>query len=748
MRKLYSGGGWQAIRYTLKKAREVGPVKLWRAMRSKNACKTCAVGMGGQLGGMRNEAGHFPEFCKKSLQAMAADMQGRIENRFFETYSIDQLKRFSPRELETVGRLAEPVLLEPGGTHYRPISWDEASAVAADALKKTKPERAFFYASGRSSNEAGFLLNLLARAYGTNNLSNCSYYCHQASSVGLTDSLGTGTATISLEDLGKCDLIFLIGGNPPSNHPRFMTQLMELRNRGGKVVVINPLREIGLDRFRVPSNVKSLLFGTEIANLFLQPKIGGDIAVMMGLAKALFELNAVDREYLADFTEGIEAIEKLASETTWERIEAESGVPKAQIEEAAKRYSESHRTVFCWTMGITHHEHGVQNVHWIVNLALLRGMVGKPGVGVSPIRGHSNVQGMGTIGVSPAIKNAVLERLEAFGITPPDWKGHDTMGSLEAAAKGEIDFALCLGGNLFGASPDAEFVSEALGKLDTIVYLSTSLNTGHAHGLAKRTLILPVQARDEEAQSTTQESMFNYVRLSDGGPERLSGPKSEVEILATIADKALGPVGPLDWQKLQNHDEIRALIARLIPHLEDIGTIGQTKKEFEIPGRVLHQPRFVTPSGKAILHADPMPELPKLGRGQLQLMTVRSEGQFNTVVYEEEDLYRGQERRDVILAHPDDLLDLGLKENDRVDVTSANGTMLGILARPYDIARGCAMMYYPEANVLVGRSTDPRSKTPAFKATVVTLSKSVGQGVVKISDIGSRPAKRGDLKAC
>jgi molybdopterin-dependent oxidoreductase alpha subunit len=721
MRQVKSGGGWQAVRYGLRKAKELGPVRFWRAMSSRNACKTCALGMGGQLGGMRNEAGRFPEVCKKSFQAMAADMQGRIEPRFYATYSLEQLKALSPRELEMCGRIADPLIAEPGDTHYRIIGWDEAFDRIASALRASTAERSFFYCSGRSSNEAGFLLNLFARAYGTNHISNCSYYCHQASGVGLGDSLGTGTSTVALEDVEKCDTLFLIGGNPASNHPRLMTLLMKLRGRGGRVIVINPVKETGLVNFKVPSNVASMLFGTEIASTYLQPAIGGDIALFAGIAKRLIDRGAIDSAYIESATEQYEALREYVTGLSWQRIEQGSGVSRADIEAVADEYALSERAIFAWTMGITHHEHGVENVQWIVNLALMRGMIGREGAGVMPIRGHSNVQGLGSVGVSPNLKKAALDRLESIGVAVPAFTGYDTMAAMEAAERGEMDFGFCLGGNLFGANPDANFAAKALGSLETLVYLNTTLNTGHAHGLGKTTIVLPVLARDEEPQSTTQESMFNYVRLSDGGPARHEGPRSEVDVMAEIGRRVLGDDGPLEWSKLSDHEEIRRLIARLVPGFEELESIGETKREFHIPGRILHAPKFATPSGRAAFRAHPLPDRRPLGPSELRLMTVRSEGQFNSVVYEESDIYRGQERRDVVLMNRNDIDRMGLKVDQRVTVRNEVGSMPNILVRAWDIAKGCALMYYPEANVLVPRSRDPRSKTPAFKSVVVTV---------------------------
>ncbi len=723
MRKTTTGGGWPAVLYTLRKAREVGGIlKLWKAMRSKNACKTCALGMGGQAGGMVNEAGHFPEVCKKSLQAMASDMQGAVRGEFFETYSLPQLQAFSSRELEACGRLTTPLVFHGDSQYYRPIDWDEALGRIAGKLSRLAPRQSFWYLSGRSSNEAGFVLQLLARLYGTNNVNNCSYYCHQASGVGLNSAIGVGTATVSLEDVEGADLVFIIGGNPASNHPRLMRTLMQVRRHGGQVIVINPVVETGMVNFSVPSDVRSLLFGSQIASLYVQPDIGGDLALLTGVAKRVDELVAIDAQFLAQHCEGWDQLRSHLRSLTWEEICAKSGVDRQQIDEIARRYAAARRVVFGWTMGITHHVHGVSNVQAIVNLALMRGMVGTPGAGLLPIRGHSNVQGMGSVGVTPKLKDVVLDRLQShFDVQLPTETGLDTMGCIEAAAAGDLKFGFCLGGNLYGSNPHAAFVAKALHNLEMVVYLNTTLNTGHAHGLAKETIVLPVLARDEEPQATTQESMFSYVRLSDGGPPRHAGPRSEVEIVAELGRRLLGKTGPIDWDVLARTREIRSLIGTILPGWEQILQIDQTKQEFRVAGRRLAEPRFATATGRAQMH---LHELPTFSgeQTQLRLMTVRSEGQFNTVVYEDYDLYRGQDRRDVILMHPHDLERLGLRNDMSVIVRSEVGFLNNVLARRFEkIKPGNALMYYPEANALVPRRVDPVSRTPAFKNVLVTV---------------------------
>jgi molybdopterin-dependent oxidoreductase alpha subunit len=715
-------------------ANRVGWRRMWRAMRAKNACKTCALGMGGQRGGMRNEAGHWPEVCKKSFQAMVGDMQGALRPDFFRTYSLDQLKALTPRELEWSGRLTQPVYAGPGDTHYRVIGWDEALARVAVQLQRHRPDETFFYASGRSSNEAGFLLQLFARLYGTNYVNNCSYYCHQASGVGLGRALGTGTATVTLEDVEHCDLFFLIGGNPASNHPRLLRTLMQVRRNGGHVVVVNPVKEIGLVNFRVPSDVRSLLFGSKIASLYVQPHIGGDIALLTGVAKLLLERGQTDGRFIADATEGFDAFRHHVEATTWAEIERGSGVNRATIGRVADMYVAARNAVFGWTMGITHHTHGVENVRMIVNVALLRGMVGRPRAGLLPIRGHSNVQGMGSVGVAPQLKQTVLDRLESLlGVRLPPQPGLDTMACMEAAAAGRVKSALCLGGNLYGSNPDAVFAGRALNKLKLVTYLSTTLNTGHVWGRGRETLVLPVRARDEEGP-TTQESMFNYIRLSDGGPARHEGPRSEVSIIAELGQRVLGDRSPVHWSAMHECMNIRQVIAKVVPGFEGLATIDQTRQEFHIPGRTFHATRFATSSGKAQFAAVPIPPLAG-GPAELRLMTIRSEGQFNTVVYEETDVYRGQERRDVILMNMADITRLGLEPDQPVTVRSGTGVMHNIRVRPYDITPGNAAMYFPEANVLVPTTTDPASKTPAFKAVPVTVEPA---GVVRDAIKGRR----------
>ena len=715
------GGGFPAVAYTIKKAFEVGPWRLWKKMRSKNACKTCALGMGGQLGGMVNEEGHFPEVCKKSLQAQVADMKDAIDLEFFEKNSLEQLLKLTPKQAEDAGRIAFPLIHEEGWTHFKPISWDQAVQIAGDAIKSAPPERAAFYSSGRSSNEAAFLLQSFARVYGSNNVMNCSYYCHQASGVALKMTVGTGTATVELNDLKLADLVVLVGANPASNHPRLMTLLSDLRERGGKVIVINPLKERGLEKFHVPSRPISLLFGSEIASDYIQVMAGGDVALFVGAMKALKEAGRVDESFLSQNTEGYKEVYEQIENTSWVDIEACCAVSKDVIKDFAFKVADSNACIFAWAMGLTHHKWGVDNILALCNLALSTGHVGKPGAGLLPIRGHSNVQGIGSVGFSPALADGLKLALEKiYGKKMPEQAGYDTHALIEAADEGKIDCLFALGGNLWASNPDSTWATRAMQNIPTTVYVSTKLNPGHFHGRGKRTLILPVLARDEEKQTTTQESMFNYVRLSDGGEDNIKGQlKAESELIVDLAVHVLGKT-PFDWSAMRSHHAIRRNIAAAIPGWQEIDNIDQSGKEFTIGGRILHTPQFPTASTRAIMHVTP---LPPNRQDEFRLVTLRSEGQFNSVVYEEHDLYRGVPHRYCVLISDEDAKRLNLSDGEKVSIRGEAGKMDNIELVVAPIKSGVLAMYYPEANVLIRSNIDSRSKTPAFKSANVWIEK-------------------------
>lgn len=716
------GGGPKKVLYTLKTVARIGLLNSAKALNSKNTCKACGLGMGGQRGGMTNENNEFPSVCNKSIQAQSTDIQLPIPTDLF-AHTLDDFKQLTAYELEHLGRLNNPLFKTADNNKYTPVSWEFALDKMARTFAATNPERSFFYSSGRSSNEAGFILQLLVRLYGTNNVNNCSYYCHQATGVGLQNVIGTGTATVSLEDVGQSDCIFVIGANPASNHPRFVHQLKNCRERGGQVIVINPAKEPGLVRFAVPKSARSMLSGgTWIASEYLQPRIGSDLALLKGIAKALLESQHIAQEFIAGYTNGFDEFKADIDQHSWNQLCEACGISEEKIRELATAYAKAEKAIFAWGMGITHHLHGVENVEAIANLALLRGMLGKPAAGLLPLRGHSNVQGIGTVGVKPVLAEDVLQSMEQqMQVKLPRTTGMDTLACLEAAHAGKIDAALIMGGNLFSATPNRQFAQEALDRIPFKVYLTTTLNMGHVNGVeSSEALILPVTARDEEWQSTTQESMFNYIRLSDGGIERLHNVKPEVEILCELGKRLL-PDCPLDFQQLKNHDSIRAYIAATIPGLGELKDIGTNKQEFTINNRLLHQPEFKTANGKAQFQVTPLPQEKISSEYPFLLASIRSEGQFNSIIYEENDSYRGTDTRWSVLMNSDDIKALGVKPGDCVNVQSPYGEMKNVKVFDFGLPRGNLLAYYPEANVLIGTAQDPRSKTPAFKSVPVNI---------------------------
>ena len=716
------GGGTKKILYTLRTLARIGLLNSAKALNSHNTCKACGLGMGGQRGGMTNELDEFPSVCNKSIQAQSTDIQAPIPTEIFD-HRLEDFAQLSAHELEHLGRLNTPLYKPADSDKYQPIEWSDAIALMANRFKKVSPQRSFFYSSGRSSNEAGFVLQLLARLYGTNNVNNCSYYCHQATGVGLQNAIGSGTSTVSLEGLGKSDCIFVIGANPSSNHPRFVHQLKNCRERGGQVIVINPAKEPGLVRFAVPKSAKSLLSGgTWIASEYVQPKIGSDIFLLKAIAKALIESNRIDHDFIAKHTENFSAFSEDIRHLSWEKLCALTGVAKTQIQRLAEIYASSKQVVFTWGMGITHHLQGVENVEAISNLALLRGMIGKEAAGLLPLRGHSNVQGIGTVGVKPVLAEDVLAQMEkVFGVTLPSKPGMDTLACLSAAYAHKIDAALLMGGNLFSATPNSEWAKAALNNIGFKVYLTTTLNRGHVIGMeTSEALILPVTARDEEWQATTQESMFNYVRLSDGGITRLAKVRPEVSTLCDFAQQLL-PDSPLDFLQFKQHNNIRDAIAAIIPGMDEIKDIATTKKEFSVKNRLLDQPEFNTANGKAKFLVSATSPTAATQEFPFLLASIRSEGQFNSIIYEESDTYRGTDTRWSVLMNSEDVSEMGLSAGDLVDIKSAYGCMEKVKVFVFDLPRGNLMAYYPEANILIGLEHDPRSKTPAFKSVPVNI---------------------------
>jgi molybdopterin-dependent oxidoreductase alpha subunit len=733
-----SGGGWPLIdgwaRATLS---PTGP-KLWQTLNHRSACLSCAWGTGGQNGGFRDELGEPLQRCLKSVEAIQAELQPAVPRQVFAGRTLAQLQQLSSAECDRLGRLDRPLIHRAGSTHYEPISWEEVHGLVAEAFRTPAPERVASYSSGRSSNEAAYLLQLLLRALGSNNLADCSDLCHAPSTIGLGRVFGSGTSMVNLESLQHADGVVLVGSNAPANHPRLMNELIRLRERGGTVIVINPVLEAGLLKFGSPAfPVRSMLGGgSEIASLFLQPVPGSDTAVFLGLQKALLERGAIDLAFVKAHADGWQELIAQIESTSWEAITACCGLSREELGHTAARLADCRAVVFAWAMGITHHANGTANVQAIANTAVLTGNVARPGAGTMPIRGHSNVQGFGSMGVTVHLREPMRLALEQLlGRPLSRTPGYDTRALIEAAERGGVDSLICLGGNLFGANPDSRQAQGALGCIDTIAYLATKPNTGHFHGLAARnTLLLPVFNRFETPHRTTVESGNNWVRLNEPGSTHLRSGQliSEVAFLAELAHRLHGDT-PIDWRRLQDPVYVRELIARTVPGYGAMAGIDASKREFEVSGRVFHEPRFATPSGRAQLAVTPLPELrlpePEhfggLAPGErglvLSLITARSYGQHNTVVYKPGDSYRGMPHRQTLLISPADLVASGLAAHQRVTVQGEAGALEGIELIPGSIRPGAALMFYPEANVLMRAVSDPHSGTPAFKRVPVLV---------------------------
>ncbi|MBR8829395.1 MAG: FdhF/YdeP family oxidoreductase [Gomphosphaeria aponina SAG 52.96 = DSM 107014] len=731
-----SGGGIPLLQYWAEKTLSPQGLQLWQTLNHKSACLACAWGTGGQKGGFVNENGESLQRCMKSVEAISAELLPPISRDFFQAYCIEQLQQLSSQECDRLGRWSYPVIYRAGSAHYERISWEEVYEIAAHALRKN-PERVASYSSGRSSNEAAYLLQLMMRAKGSNNLADCSDLCHAASTVGLKQVFGSGTSMVSLESLQHSDCVVLIGSNAPANHPRLMNELIKLRERGGKVIIINPQIEIGLVKFASPAfPIKSLLRGgSDISTLYLQPIPGSDVALFVGLQKSLIEQNLIKTEYLSAQTENWQAILNYAQAMDWETISNTCGISQEEIEATAYLIGTSERVVFAWAMGVTQQTNGVDNVCSIANTALITGNGGKLGAGTMPIRGHSNVQGFGSMGVTVRLRKEIQAALEELLGKPLNVSGgYDTRALITAADEGKVDTLFCLGGNIYAANPDLTQAKRALGKIETICYVATKPNLGHFHGLGqKNTLVLPVFARFENPHRTTTESGNNFVRLNDVGKSHLQAPDadlvSEVELLTEIAYRIHGDE-PVNWRKLQDTQYIRQLIGKTIPGYEKIAEIDTTKQEFIIGDRIFTEPKFPTPTGKAQMFVTPLPQLKTptkadFGVGEdapgisLILGTGRSYGQHNTVVYRPEDKYRGMPHRHCLLMNQIDGKKAGLAEHQRVTVKGDAGQLENIEVIFGSIREGVGFMFYPEANILFKAKIDPRCGTPAYKRVPV-----------------------------
>ncbi|MEU0253183.1 FdhF/YdeP family oxidoreductase [Streptomyces sp. NPDC006184] len=691
---------------------------------------------------------HAAEFCENGAKAVAEEATlRRVTPEFFAAHPVADLAGRSGYWLGQQGRLTHPVYLPEGGTHYEPVGWDRAFDIIAEEIAALgSPDEAVFYTSGRTSNEAAFLYQLFARELGTNNLPDCSNMCHESSGSALNETIGIGKGSVLLEDLYQADLIIVAGQNPGTNHPRMLSALEKAKANGARVISVNPLPEAGLERFRNPQTPQGVLKGAALTDLFLQIRIGGDQALFRLLNKLVLETDgAVDEEFVRGHTHGFEEFAEAARAADWDETLAATGLTRAEIEQALGMVLASRRTIVCWAMGLTQHKHSVPTIREVVNFLLLRGNIGRPGAGVCPVRGHSNVQGDRTMGIFERPAPAFLDALEEeFGFTPPREHGLDVVRAIRALRDGEAKVFFAMGGNFVSASPDTEVTEAAMRRARLTVHVSTKLNRSHVVTGA-RALILPTLGRTERdvresgEQFVTVEDSMGMVHASRGRLKPASPHlRSEPAIVCGLARRVLGGRSVVPWEEFaKDYAAIRDRIARVIPGFEDFNARVARPGGFALPHAPRDERRFPTATGRANFTAAPV-EYPALPEGRLLLQTLRSHDQYNTTIYGLDDRYRGiTGGRRVVLVRPEDARALGVAEGAYVDLVSewrdgVERRAPGFRVVLYPTARGCAAAYYPETNVLVPLdATADTSNTPASKSVVVRLEAHTG-------DAGSR----------
>ncbi|EFL14558.1 FdhF/YdeP family oxidoreductase [Streptomyces sp. C] len=730
----HAAAGLPAIAHTLKIANEqMGLARTARTLLKVNQkdgfdCPGCAWPEGDKR--------HTAEFCENGAKAVAEEATlRRVTPDFFAAHPLPELAARSGYWLGQQGRITQPMYLPEGADRYEPVSWKKAFAIIAEELGAlSSPDEALFYTSGRTSNEAAFLFQLFAREFGTNNLPDCSNMCHESSGSALNETIGIGKGSVSLEDLHRADLIIVAGQNPGTNHPRMLSALEKAKEAGAKIISVNPLPEAGMERFKNPQTPLGMLRGTALNDLFLQIRIGGDQALFRLLNKLVIETEgALDEDFIRDHTHGYEALATAAKDADWDETLTATGLTRPEIERALAMILASKRTIICWAMGLTQHKHSVATIREVVNLLLLRGNIGRPGAGVCPVRGHSNVQGDRTMGIFERPAPAFLDALdEEFGITSPRAHGYDVVRSIEALRDGRAKVLFAMGGNFVAATPDTDVTEAAIRRASLTVHVSTKLNRSHAV-TGRRALILPTLGRTDKdvqkggRQFVTVEDSMGMVHASRGNlapasPHLLSEPA----IVARMARAVLGTTSQTPWEEFENdYAAIRDRIARVVPGFEDFNARAARPEGFQLPHGPRDERRFPTKTGKANFTAAPV-EYPKVPAGRLLLQTLRSHDQYNTTIYGLDDRYRGiTGGRRVVMVNPQDAAELGLADGSYTDLVGewkdgVERRAPGFRVVHYPTARGCAAAYYPETNVLVPLdSTADTSNTPASKSVVV-----------------------------
>ncbi|MHC6175247.1 FdhF/YdeP family oxidoreductase [Glutamicibacter sp. X7] len=736
-----SAAGLEAVMVSLQRGfAQAGPSRTVRSMLRVNQrggfdCPGCAWPE--SITGKRKPA----EFCENGAKAIAEESTARtVTPEWFEEHPISVLEQKTEYWLGSQGRITHPMIIRAGETHYTPISWGDAFATIAEHVNATTPDRCVFYTSGRTANETAFLYQLLARSIGTNNLPDCSNMCHESSGTAMNPTIGIGKGTVSLEDFDHAELIFVVGQNPGTNHPRMLSALSEARERGARVVSINPLPEAGLMGFKDPQRASGMMGkSAPISSDFLQIKVGGDLALFQAFGHLLLQAEeqnpgtVIDQAFIDSATEGFEAYRQARSEIDWSATEEATGLSREQITEIAQLLAKSKATIICWALGLTQQPHSVPTLKEIINLLLLQGNFGKPGAGACPVRGHSNVQGDRTMGIWEKPTEALLASLDAeFGITSPRAHGYDSTETLHAFEHDEVDVFVSMGGNFALANSDTEALEAGMRRAKLTVHVSTKPNRSHVvHG--QTSLILPTLGRTDKddkhpkgAQFLSVEDSMSVIHSTQGRLTPVSEHLlAEPVIVARMAQAILGDDHPVDWRSMaEDYDVIRDHIARVLPGFEDFNRRVRQKNGFVLPNPPRDTRSFATSSGRGQFTVSEFESL-SAPEGHLILQTMRSHDQYNTTFYGLDDRYRGiKDGRRVILIHPDDLAETGFADRDLVDVIS---TFAGSERRAnrfrlvsYPTARGCVAAYYPEANALVHRDLVAReSNTPGFKAMMV-----------------------------
>jgi len=738
-------GGWDALASSFSHLREQGVLAKGAATLLKANqpegfdCPGCAWPD-------RNAHSSF-EFCENGVKAVAAEStRRRLTREFFAQNTVVSLARQDDYFLEAQGRLTEPMRYDAASDCYLPISWDEAfENIAAHLRALENPDQALFYTSGRTSNEAAFLYQLFVREFGTNNLPDCSNLCHEASGVAMIEQIGVGKGTVTLDDFTRAEAIFIFGQNPGSNHPRMLGELRDAARRGCRIVAFNPLRERGLERFAHPQSASDMLTGsaTTLASHYYTVRIGGDLAAVKGIAKAVLESGDIDRAFIVEHCQGFDGFRDDLLAEDWGSLEHASGLSRTQMQEAAEVYRTSKATIFCWGMGITQHRHAVATIQMLVNLLLLKGNIGKPGAGACPVRGHSNVQGDRTMGIYEKPSEVFLDRLGAvFDFSPPRKHGHDVVSAIDAMDRGECSVFFAMGGNFAAATPDTGFTAQALRRCTLTVHVSTKLNRSHlVHG--REALILPCLGRTEidlqagGIQGVTVEDSMSMVHVSTGMNAPASAHLlSEPAIVARLAMATL-PQSKTRWQWLvEDYDRVRSCIAEVVEGFADFNARVRHPGGFHLQNPAA-QRRWKNPAGRALFCSHALPEVDAATNPELlTLTTVRSHDQYNTTIYGFNDRYRGVsgERRVCFISRVD-LSRLGFFAGDWVDIVSVwhDGERIAkrFLLVEYDIPAGCVAAYYPETNVLVPLdSVAERAGTPTSKSIPVLLRRAKAIAVV------------------